>query len=210
MDWSDVTLDELLTALKEVDWASPPRPLTEFIDFSKFTPPKNQSKWMGRLKCNLYFYRTNYFMVVIFVLGLGFVRNPLALVAVGLAALSTACLNDSFAVSFSERITRIVRRVSPPLAAKLRPSTGSGPRGRPTKGTVHILGRDQRLVILLLASVSAVLLYLTSALKTVAGALALGLTLSLLHATFRTPNLKARLNSYREEFRAVWRGFSDA
>ena len=30
-----------------------------------------------------------------------------------------------------------------------------------------------------------------------------------LHATFRSPNLKARLNSYREEFRAVWRGYSD-
>ena len=31
-----------------------------------------------------------------------------------------------------------------------------------------------------------------------------------LHASFRTPNLKARLNSFREEFRAVWRGYSDA
>ena len=26
----------------------------------------------------------------------------------------------------------------------------------------------------------------------------------------RSPNLKARLSSYREEFRAVWRGHSEA
>ena len=32
----------------------------------------------------------------------------------------------------------------------------------------------------------------------------LGFGLPLLHATFRSPNLKARLSSAREEFRAVW------
>ena len=31
----------------------------------------------------------------------------------------------------------------------------------------------------------------------------------LIHATMRTPNLKARLASAREEFRAVWRGYND-
>jgi hypothetical protein len=30
-----------------------------------------------------------------------------------------------------------------------------------------------------------------------------------LHASFRTPNLKARLNTFREEFRAVWRNYSE-
>lgn len=32
---------------------------------------------------------------------------------------------------------------------------------------------------------------------------------TLLHGTFRTPNLKARLNTFREEFRAVWRNYSE-
>lgn len=30
------------------------------------------------------------------------------------------------------------------------------------------------------------------------------------HASFRTPNLKARLNSFREEFRKVWSEYSEA
>lgn len=32
---------------------------------------------------------------------------------------------------------------------------------------------------------------------------------TVLHASFRTPNLKARLNTFREEFRAVWRNYSE-
>ena len=31
----------------------------------------------------------------------------------------------------------------------------------------------------------------------------------LLHAALRQPNLKARLASARDEFRAVWRGYQD-
>jgi hypothetical protein len=34
-------------------------------------------------------------------------------------------------------------------------------------------------------------------------------TATVLHASFRTPNLKARLNTFREEFRAVWRNYSE-
>lgn len=34
-------------------------------------------------------------------------------------------------------------------------------------------------------------------------------TATILHATLRTPNLKARLNTFREEFRAVWRNYSE-
>lgn len=32
---------------------------------------------------------------------------------------------------------------------------------------------------------------------------------TLIHASLRTPNLKARLNTFREEFRAVWRNYSE-
>ena len=52
MDWNDVTLEDLVDALKEVDWSIPPRPLGEF--FGKFSMPKNDSKWEARFRCNLY------------------------------------------------------------------------------------------------------------------------------------------------------------
>lgn len=38
---------------------------------------------------------------------------------------------------------------------------------------------------------------------------AICVTATILHATLRTPNLKARLNTFREEFRAVWRNYSE-
>jgi len=59
-------------ALREVDWSTPPRPVSEF--FSRFTAPRSYSKWTSRLKCNLYYYRTNYFILIIFLLGMGFLR----------------------------------------------------------------------------------------------------------------------------------------
>lgn len=52
MDWGNVTAEDLIDALREVDWSSPPRPLSEF--FSRFTIPRSSSKWNSRLKCNLY------------------------------------------------------------------------------------------------------------------------------------------------------------
>ena len=52
-------------------------------------------------------------------------------------------------------------------------------------------------------------MYLTSAVRTVFGTLAVSLALCIVHATFRSPNLKARLSSVNEEFRAVWRGYNE-
>ncbi|KAJ7283102.1 hypothetical protein O6H91_13G002600 [Diphasiastrum complanatum] len=208
MDWGNVTAEDLVNALKEVEWSTPPRPLAEF--FSKFTVPKTRAKWTSRLKCNLYYYRTNYFILVTLVLVIGFIRNPLALIAVSLAGLSVACLNDSFAVAFSERLVRLARRISPPLAAKLRAPITPGARGRPLKGTIYICGRDRRFVVSSIFAISALLWFLLSSYVIVFGALAAGIIFSWIHASFRTPNLKARLNSFREEFRAVWRGYSDA
>ncbi|GFZ02257.1 delta 1-pyrroline-5-carboxylate synthase 2 [Actinidia rufa] len=72
MDWGNVTAEDLIEALREVDWSSPPRPLSEF--FSS--------------------YRTNYFIMVVFILGLSFLRRPLTIVAAALTALSIAFLND--------------------------------------------------------------------------------------------------------------------
>ncbi|KAK4480979.1 hypothetical protein RD792_011843 [Penstemon davidsonii] len=138
MDWSNVTAEDLIEALREVDWSSPPRPLSEF--FSKFTIPRS--------------YRTNYFIMIVFILGIGFIRRPLAIVAALMTALSIAFLNDSFLIAnaclssfsgtFSEKVTRTVRQFSPHLAAKMRPSLTPVIRGRPsTKRAIYICGRPR-------------------------------------------------------------------
>ncbi|GJN14586.1 hypothetical protein PR202_gb01430 [Eleusine coracana subsp. coracana] len=119
MDWSAVTAEDLVDALREVDWSTPPRPVPEF--FSRFTVPRSYSKWTSRLKCNLYYYRTNYFILIMFILGMGFLWKPIAVVAAFMTGVSIAFLNDSFAVTFNEKVTRTVRQFSPHLAAKMRP-----------------------------------------------------------------------------------------
>ena len=52
MDGGSVTAEDLIEALREVDWSAPPRPPSEF--FSRFTTPRSLSKWESRVKCNLY------------------------------------------------------------------------------------------------------------------------------------------------------------
>ncbi|XP_022742541.1 PRA1 family protein A1-like isoform X2 [Durio zibethinus] len=179
MDWGNVTAEDLVDALREVDWSSPPRPLSEF--FSRFTVPRSYAKWNSRLKCNLYYYRTNYFILIVLILGLGFLRRPVAILAAILTALSIAFLND-------------------------RPVI----RGRPSaKRAIHICGRPRWVFVFVFSSVSFILWYVSCGLLTVLWALAIGLLATVLHASFRTPNLKARLNTFREEFRAVWRNYSE-
>ncbi|CAI9762002.1 unnamed protein product [Fraxinus pennsylvanica] len=208
MDWSNVTAEDLIEALREVDWSSPPRPFSEF--FFRFTFPHSYSKWNSRLKCNLYYYRTNYFIMIVIILGLGFLRRPLAIVAALLTALSIAFLNDSFASTFSEKVTRTVRQFSPHLAAKMRPSHTPVIRGRPSsKRAIHICGQPRWVFVLIFSTVSFIFWFVSCGLITVLWTFAVGLLVTLLHASLRTPNLKARLNTFREEFRAVWRNYSE-
>uniref|UniRef100_A0A6N2M6R8 Yip1 domain-containing protein n=1 Tax=Salix viminalis TaxID=40686 RepID=A0A6N2M6R8_SALVM len=171
MDWGNVTAEDLIGALKEVDWTSPPRPANEF--FSKFAIPRSYSKWSSRLKCNLYYYRTNYFILILLVLGVACILRPLAILATALSALSIAFLND-------------------------RPVI----RGRPSaKKSAYIFGRPRLLFVLLFSAASFVLWYTSGSLLYVSWALITGLLVLALHASFKTPNLKARLNTFREEFR---------
>ena len=95
-----------------------PRPLTEF--FARFTPPKSQGKLTSRLKCNIYYYRANYFALLVLSFVVAFFRNPFALFACAMSCLSLLCTNDSFAQSMSEKITRTVRKYHPPTAAWMR------------------------------------------------------------------------------------------
>ncbi|XP_023636779.1 PRA1 family protein A1 [Capsella rubella] len=208
MDWGNVTVEDLVDALREVDWSSPPRPPSEF--FSRFTVPKSFAKWDSRLKCNLYYYRTNYFIMIVVILGLGFLTRPLAIFSAVLTALSVAFLNDSFAGSFSEKATRTTRQFSPQLAAKMRPPLTPGVRGRPSaKRAIHVCGQPRWVFVLTCSLVSFALWYISCGLFTVSLALLIGLLATVLHASLRTPNLKARLNTFREEFRAVWRNYSE-
>ncbi|XP_062226042.1 PRA1 family protein A1-like isoform X2 [Phragmites australis] len=168
MDWSSVTAEDLVDALREVEWSTPPRPVSEF--FFRFTAPRSYSKWISRLKCNLYY----------------------------------------FAVTFNEKVTRTVRQFSPHLAAKMRPPITPVIRGRPSKRrSIHICGQPRWVFVLLFSAVSCMLWLTSCSLLTILWALLIGLLGTLLHASFRTPNLKARLNTFREEFRAVWRNYSE-
>ncbi|GAB2235631.1 hypothetical protein Droror1_Dr00026062 [Drosera rotundifolia] len=208
MDWGNVTAEDLIDALREVEWSSPPRPLSEF--FSRFTLPRSYAKWNSRLKCNLYYYRTNYFIMLVIILGLAFLRKPPAIIAALMTALSVAFLNDSFAGTFNEKVTRSVRKVSPHLAAKMRPPLTPVIRGRPSdKRAIYICGRPRWVFVLAFSAASFLVWFLSCGLLTVLLAFTIGLLAMLLHASFRTPNLKARLNTFREEFRAVWRNYSE-
>ncbi|CAH2050439.1 unnamed protein product [Thlaspi arvense] len=204
MDWSNVTAEDLIEALREVEWSSPPRPISEF--FSRFTVPRSYSKWTSRIKCNLYY---------IFSSSLIFV--------VDFAQLSDKLLHHdyfhscfannwcySFAGTFNEKVTRTVRQFSPHLAAKMRPPLTPVIRGRPSaKRAIYICGWPRWVFVLIFGAASFMLWFISCGLLTVLWAFAIGLLGTLLHASFRTPNLKARLNTFREEFRAVWRNYSE-
>ncbi|KAF5208420.1 Pra1 family protein a1 [Thalictrum thalictroides] len=209
MDWGNVTAEDVVDALREVDWSTAPRPLAEF--FSRFSLPRSYSRWNSRLKCNLYYYRTNYFLMILLVLGIGFCTRPLAVVAAVLTGISIAFLNDSFAVTFNERVTRTLRQFSPHLAAKMRPPITPVIRGgRPSsKRAIHICGKPRWMFVFFFLSGGCFLWFTSCSLLTVLSVFASGLLATILHASFRTPNLKARLNTYREEFRAVWRNYSE-
>ncbi|KAH7423250.1 hypothetical protein KP509_12G046500 [Ceratopteris richardii] len=209
MDWSSVTLQELADAVKEADWWSPPRPLSEF--FGIFSFPKSFSAFNSRLKCNLFVYRINYFFILVCFLLLftGAVRSSVAFLGTILMVLAITCINDSFAMSVNEKVLKCARRIYPPLAAKLRATPTSAGRAGPSKGTLHICGKERTHVVLGMVSVSVLSWLITGLIKTLSFGVCLIFIGILLHATFRVPNLKARLNTFREEFRAIWRSYSD-
>ncbi|KAK9815287.1 hypothetical protein WJX72_001093 [[Myrmecia] bisecta] len=70
-----------------------------------------------------------------------------------------------------------------------------------------ICGVQRSIVVVGLLLLGGLLVVRARALLTLAWAVLFGDGLILLHAAFRTPNLKTRLASAREEFRAVWRGY---
>ncbi|GER43783.1 prenylated rab acceptor family protein [Striga asiatica] len=76
-------------------------------------------------------------------------------------------------------------------------------RGRPSaKRAIHICGQHRWVFVLVFSAMSFFLWFASCGILIVLWALAIGLLATLIHASFRTPNLKARLNTFREEFRA--------
>ncbi|XP_010543766.1 PREDICTED: PRA1 family protein A2 [Tarenaya hassleriana] len=208
MDWDNVAAEDVIEALREVEWSTPPRSVGEF--FSRFAFPRSFSKWMSRLKCNLYYYRTNYFILEILVLSLALITRPVSILGAALTALSIAFLNDSFAASFNEKVIRTVRHFSPHLAAKMRPPHMPVIRGRSlARKTIYICGQPRWVLVFICLAVSFVLWFSSCGLLWILYTILAGLLAIILHASLRTPNLKARLNTFREEFRAVWRNYSD-
>ncbi|KAJ4898207.1 PRA1 family protein A3 [Raphanus sativus] len=208
MDWDSVAAEDVIEALREVEWSTRPRSFAEF--FSRFAFPRSFSKWTSRLKCNLYYYRTNYFILLILVLGLALITRPLAILGAPLTALSLAFLNDSFAATFNEKMVRTIRHFSPHLAAKMRPPHMPVIRGRSAvRKKVYVCGKPRLVFVLLGLTASFVLWFTSCGLLWVLYAFATALLMIILHASLRTPNLKARLNTFREEFRAVWRNYSE-
>lgn len=86
-----------LCTLPQADWAAP-RPLWEFC--TKFSIPKNHTKWTSRLKCNAYYYRSNYLALLLLSASVALLRQPLALAGALLLVLGAMLLNEPFSTAF--------------------------------------------------------------------------------------------------------------
>uniref|UniRef100_A0A8R7TYE2 PRA1 family protein n=1 Tax=Triticum urartu TaxID=4572 RepID=A0A8R7TYE2_TRIUA len=175
MDGRPATADDVVEAMREFVWFPPPRPASEF--FSRFSAPRSCSKWISRLECNLYYYGTNYFILILLI-GMSFLQKPVAILTAFATGLSIAFFSDS-----------------------------SVRHGRPSmKGSTHICGRPLSMWVfaLFLFEVSCIFWASSCNFLIVPWALYVGLLVTLIHASFRERNLKGRLNRFRKEFREAW------
>ena len=200
-----------------MEWRAKPRPVSEFLRLSSggFSAPGSRKNLSARVKCNAYYYRTNYALVLLAALALAAWRNPLGCAAVACALASALLLNDTFAVAFSHALMKAVRRAAPPLAAKIRLHQAGGALqggggGAGQRPRVLVLGQDRMRVAAGAAAFSLLLVWWTGAVYTLAFALGGGLTAVLAHAALRTQNFKARLASSRAEFQAMWQSQNTA
>ena len=61
--------------------------------------PDSRKKLETRLKCNLYYYRANYLVILSVSLLVSFIWRPSSLLAVATGVLGILCLNNTFAIS---------------------------------------------------------------------------------------------------------------
>ena len=81
----------------QVDWSQAPKSPAEFL--GKFSLPENRKKTEARLKCNVYYYRANYLLILAATITVSFVRRPSAFVALFLMLVGSLCINNTFAQS---------------------------------------------------------------------------------------------------------------
>ncbi|EFJ52938.1 hypothetical protein VOLCADRAFT_115862, partial [Volvox carteri f. nagariensis] len=147
----------------------------------------------------------NYLVILVLSFIVCFLRNPSALASLALVVLGVSCCNDPFATGLNDTLLHSLRKVAPRLVARARAKAGSdGVVGLHKRRRVYIVLLPRSLVAVGLVSGGLVAVYWSHALLTLSWAILLGLGLPLLHASFRLPNLKAKIASAREEFRAVW------
>ena len=227
MDWDATPWADVLAALREADWSGTrPRPVAETLA-GLGPPPLDPAELGGRLKCNAWCYRATYGLAVaappVLVPLIPFVRFGVpswgwrsAASAGGLVAcLAVALANDAAAASVSGRVLRVARRVAPGLASRMRAAQGSsagGGLGAPPRGGtsgLRVAGLRRPVTAAGLGALALLLVLAGGGLAAVRRAAAsslLGLALVAAHAACRAPDLKARLSSAREDFRAAWAG----
>ena len=215
MDWTNVTTEELVDAMRQVDWKARPRPFAEM--FRNFTYPRTSKRWRSRVKCNVYYYRSNYFWVCVLCYLASFYRNPLSLLALALGCAALLSTNDNFATLADDRLMRAVRKASPSLAVKLRSLARGGSSAGGTLGSprsplgdkhLYICGLRRSRVVLVLLLAALWMTYASGAVASLLWASLHSLVAVSAHASLRTHNLKAKMASAREDFRAVWRGYN--
>ncbi|KAK9825812.1 hypothetical protein WJX74_009635 [Apatococcus lobatus] len=210
MDWSLVTPGELLASLQEVQWNEWPHNPAECFR-SLILPRASWSDLSPRLKCNLYHFRTNYGLSLLLAQLIALRQSPTALTAVLMWSFGTLCLNNTFCNVLNVKTFKALRLISPRVARRLQmggsSSIGLGaPQSRGRKQS-RIGGMPRVLTVLVIWGAGGLLLFRSQRLISWTLGTLTGLSLILMHASMRSPNLKARLANARDEFRAVWRGY---
>jgi len=184
--------------------------------------PKNGARWAARCKCNAHYFRGNYLVALSLPPVALLLRRPSCLLGFALLLLSLLCANDGFGAAVNEGFVKLLRRASPHAAAVARSALGlggsaaaaaglgagavGGPRAPRTRGP-RVLGLPRAAACALLACLALWVVWRSGGALRVLGALLLGAALPAAHASLRSPNLKVRLGSARDEFRTVWRGY---
>lgn len=223
MDWNNVSWWEVLSAFREADWRQRPQPLHEFLQPNRFSLPKTRAKWSSRAKNNAFYYHVNYIFILTVILASLCLQRPKAAAAVAFAALAVATLNDTFtasllggastAAAFMARRSgmRLQWRLSRGAAGSTAPTSlgHSLPGGRGGNRSGRFQQFLQRALSAAITALAIFLTVRTGAVVRMAAGVVAGAAIILVHATFRSPNLKARLGSARDEFRALWRGYQE-
>ena len=185
---------ELFDALKEVEWTTRPRPLSEFVQ--KLKLPKTRQQWMSRVKCNIFYYRTNYALYVALLFFLRFLRHLVIFVGFALVFFSLLLMNDTFTRQLNTVSTKVFGQAAVNMRAR---STGGASKQRPRGGIPRVQ------IFALLLGTCAALLWMVGGLLDFTWFFAVCAAFCCAHASSRSVSSKAKLANFRSEFRTAWR-----